>query len=125
MANKEKTCGSLFDLAYLVKSEIQVREIFFKYAEKLGFKVVESRSRFPDYVLEGKSGIRYTAEAEYDLANFVYHNHNPREVDFIVFWEDSLKEIPEWYAEKYGLSIMLGALINLKKTIDKMARKGG
>jgi len=105
-----------------VKSEINVRELFFKYAEKLGFKIIESRNRFPDYVLEGKSGCRYRAEVEYDLANFVRHKHDPRAVDFIIFWEDSLKEIPEQYFNRYAVDggFWLGALINLKHELKKL-----
>jgi len=107
-------------IAEKVKSEIQVRELFFKHAEKLGFKVVESRNRFPDYILEGKSGQKYKAEAEYDLANFVKHGHDPRKVDFIIFWKDTLRKIPESYVEKYGREIFLGALINLQEELCKI-----
>jgi len=103
-----------------VKSEIQVRELFFKYAEKLGFTIIESRTRFPDYILKGKSGNIYRAEVEYDLANFVRHNHDPRRVDFIIFWEDSLRELPESYVNRYGCPLWLGSLINLKKELTKL-----
>jgi hypothetical protein len=36
-----------------VKYEFQLRELFFKHIEKLDFRVAESRSRLPDYILEG------------------------------------------------------------------------
>lgn len=108
-----------------ISSELQVRELFFKYAEKLGFRVVVSQSRFPDYILEGKSGFRYKAEAEYNLADFIHHDHDPHKVDFIIFWKDTLQTIPRWYAKKYGGEVWLGGLIDLKKELAELRIQNG
>ena len=113
--------SSLFNLAESIKvtSEIQVRELFFKYAKKLGFKIVESRKRFPDYVLQGRSGILYNAEVEFDLANFVRHQHDWRQVDFVICWNDTLEEIPQEYAQKTHGEVWI-PFFNLKEELEKL-----
>ena len=44
------------------KMEIGVRELFAQRASRLGYRIIESRARFPDYVLE-QDGRRLFAEA--------------------------------------------------------------
>ena len=102
-----------------VTSEIQVRELFFKYAEKLGFKVVKSRKRFPDYVLQGRSGTRYNAEVEFDLANFVKHQHDWREVAFVICWKDTLEQVSREYARETHGEVWI-PVFNLKKELESL-----
>ena len=99
-----------------VKYEIQVREIFYKYVEQFGFKIIQSRQSFPDYLLEGKSGLKYWAEAEYDLANFIAHVHDPMKVNFIIFWKDSLIKVPQWYRRKYD-TFLFEILVDLPEEL--------
>ena len=104
-----------------VKTEIQVRELFFKYCEQLGWKVIQSQSRFPDYIIEGQSGNYYKAEVEYDFQNFIKHGHDSHKTDFIICWVDTCNKIPKEYFKKFGKDdfLIFPSTILLKEELEK------
>ena len=78
---------------FVPKMEIAVREMFAQRASRLGYRIVESRAAFPDYVLE-RSGRRIFAEAEYRTSDFLRHRHDIGRCDLIVVWEHNLPYMP-------------------------------
>lgn len=79
--------------SFVPKMEIGVRELFAQRASRLGYRIIESRATFPDYVLE-QDGRRLFAEAELRTADFLRHRHDPSRCDLIVVWEHDLPFMP-------------------------------
>jgi len=79
--------------SFVPKMEIGVRELFAQRASRLGYRIIESRARFPDYVLE-QDGQRLFAEAELRTSDFLRHRHEMARCDLIVVWEHDLPFIP-------------------------------
>ena len=78
--------------------------VFFASAEQAGWTTVEIGTAFPDAILE-KDGETWRTEFEYKARNFVLHNHDARECDLIICWENDFPESaipiielsnPEW-----------------------------
>jgi len=72
-------------------NEISTREYFAVHAERLGLKILESRSKFPDYLLEDHRLLRHngqiTAEAEFKSSNYILHEHDLDGCDLVICWE--------------------------------------
>lgn len=81
------------EMTFVPKSELNVREIFAQRAERLGYRIVESRAAFPDYLLEHE-GDRIFAEAEFRTSNFLRHRHDLARCDLIIVWEHDLPSMP-------------------------------
>lgn len=81
------------ETTFVPKSELNVREIFAQRAERLGYRIVESRAAFPDYLLEHE-GDRIFAEAEFRTSNFLRHRHDLARCDLIIVWEHDLPSMP-------------------------------
>jgi len=79
--------------SFVPKMEIGVRELFAQRASRLGYRIIESRARFPDYVLE-QDGRRLFAEAELRTSDFLRHRHEMARCDLIVVWEHDLPFMP-------------------------------
>jgi hypothetical protein len=77
------------EATFVPRSELNVREVFAQRAERLGFRIVESRAAFPDYVLEHR-GRRIFAEAEFRTSNFLRHRHDAARCDLIIVWRHDL-----------------------------------
>jgi hypothetical protein len=75
------------------KNEINVRELFAQRAARLGYRILESRSAFPDYVLE-RDGQKLFAEAEYRTSDFLRHRHDLGRCDLILVWEHDVSYMP-------------------------------
>ena len=69
------------------KSEVGVIVLFAQQAYCAGFEIVEIGSAFPDAIVR-KDGIDYRAEFEFLASNFRAHNHDCRECDLIICWEN-------------------------------------
>ena len=68
-------------------NEISLREYFAVHSKEFGYKIVESQTGFPDWVLEDIStGKRLRVEAEYESHNFISHGHDINGCDLIVCW---------------------------------------
>jgi hypothetical protein len=78
---------------FIPKNEISVRELFAQRAARLGYRILESRAAFPDYVLE-RDGERLFAEAEYRTSDFLRHRHDLSRCDLILVWEHDLPYMP-------------------------------
>ena len=74
---------------FVPRNEISVRELFAQRAARLGYRILESRAAFPDYILE-RDGQRLFAEAEYRTSDFLRHRHDPGRCDLILVWEHDL-----------------------------------
>lgn len=75
------------------KSEISLRELFAQQAASLGYRILESRAAFPDYVLE-RDGERIFAEAEFRTSDFLRHRHDLGRCDLILVWEHDVSYMP-------------------------------
>lgn len=90
--------------SFVPKLEISVRELFAQEAARLGYRIVESRASFPDYVLE-RSGKKLFAEAEYRSSDFLRHHHDFARCDLLIVWEHDLPYLPVPVLELQSLSI--------------------
>ncbi len=81
------------EMTFVPRSELNVREVFAQRAERLGYRIVESRAAFPDYLLEHE-GDRIFAEAEFRTSNFHRHRHDLARCDLIIVWEHDLPSMP-------------------------------
>ena len=79
--------------SFVPKTELSVREVFAQRARRLGYRIIESRIAFPDYLLE-RDGERLFAEAEFRTSNFLRHRHDPAGCDLIVVWDHDLPAMP-------------------------------
>ncbi len=72
------------------QSERELRQLFDAMASSLGFRVLKSQERFPDYpvVLDLRWGHLVSIEAELRGCNFGKHGHPPT-CDYIVCWDAS------------------------------------
>jgi len=77
------------------RPEIAVREAFAKYHKELGYpKILISRDRFPDYLLEGVQGKKIRAEVKvYSESAKAYENLD-QECDLVICWYDNWDECP-------------------------------
>jgi hypothetical protein len=75
------------------KNEINVRELFAQRAARLGYRILESRAAFPDYILE-RDGQKLFAEAEYRTTDFLRHRHDLGGCDLILVWEHDVAYMP-------------------------------
>ena len=80
-------------LAFLPKNELNVREVFAQRAARLGYRIIESRAAFPDYIL-GLGRRRLLAEAEFRTSDFLRHRHDLTRCDLIIVWEHDLSYMP-------------------------------
>ena len=78
---------------YEPRSEISLRELFAQQASSLGYRILESRAAFPDYVLE-RDGDRLFAEAELRTSDFLRHRHDLGRCDLILVWEHDVPHMP-------------------------------
>jgi hypothetical protein len=80
-------------IAFIPRNELNVREIFAERAARLGYRILESRIPFPDYIL-GVGSRRVLAEAEFKTSDFLRHKHDISRCDLIVVWEHDLPYMP-------------------------------
>jgi len=80
-------------IAFIPKNELNVREIFAERAARLGYRILESRIPFPDYIL-GFGSQRILAEAEFKTSDFLRHKHDLTRCDLIVVWKHDLPYMP-------------------------------
>lgn len=80
-------------IAFTPRNEMHVREVFAERAARLGYRILESRVAFPDYIL-GAGRRRVLAEAEFKTSDFLRHRHDIGRCDLIVVWEHDLTYMP-------------------------------
>jgi hypothetical protein len=80
-------------IAFIPRNELNVREVFAERAARLGYRILESRIPFPDYIL-GFGSQRILAEAEFKTSDFLRHKHDLTRCDLIVVWEHDLPYMP-------------------------------
>jgi len=67
--------------------------LFAQICNASGWEVIEIGAAFPDAILR-KDGEIWRAEFEYQSSNFLYHQHDCRECDIIICWENDRTDIP-------------------------------
>jgi len=72
---------------------MNVREVFAQRASRLGYRILESRIAFPDYIL-GAGRRRILAEAEFKTSDFLRHRHYIGRCDLIIVWDHDLIYMP-------------------------------
>jgi len=72
-------------------NEMQAREWFAAHIAEFEYSIVESGSRFPDYVLEDENGKRHLVEVELESMSFLLHRHDPGGCDFVLCWLHNAK----------------------------------
>ena len=123
---------------FYVVNEAHVAFVFSKYHDKLGFpKIMDIGTAFPDCIAINKDGKECVIEFEYKSRNFVYHNHDIKNIPVIDWLQiirlSSLKnpifeliENEEKYAEvieKWHPSTLITfMLINEMKSIIRQRR---
>lgn len=75
------------------RNELGVIALFALQAEKNGFEIVDIRSAFPDALIR-KEKTMYRVEFEFEAARFIYHQHDVRECDLVICWENNLPDFP-------------------------------
>jgi hypothetical protein len=80
-------------IAFEPRNELNVREIFAERAARLGYRIIESRTAFPDYILT-RDGDRLLVEAEFHTSDFLRHRHDIGRCDMIIVWEHDLPYMP-------------------------------
>lgn len=74
------------------ENEQAVRDLFAKIAYQLGYKILNSTTRFPDYTLEKENEI-IKAEAEFKSSGIQDHYYGEEDCDLTICWLHNL-EIP-------------------------------
>lgn len=114
--------GTLINFRGLVYSPINEQGVVFLFGrilEDLNLYIEEIRIKYPDCVARrytGKGWERIYIEFEYQASNFIQHNHDPKECNVIVCWENDLST-----DEKKKLSGI--EIIELKTLIEEMDNK--
>jgi hypothetical protein len=90
-ASTNKRAGDA--IAFVPKNELNVREVFAIRADDLGYRILESRAAFPDYIL-GQGRRRVLAEAEFKTSDFLRHRHDIGRCDLIIVWEHDMPYMP-------------------------------
>jgi len=88
---------SLPPLLFEPRYEAEALVLFAKYHDKLGFPYVLrlSPSEYPDAILIDEDRNVVRAEFEVRASDFRVHKHDPSKVDYVICWEDDLKEDDE------------------------------
>jgi len=86
----KKILEEKFNMRNIPAYEQEVIFIFSKIHKELGFPcIIELRSKFPDCIVTDSSGKEKKIEFEYFSSDF---NHDPKECDYIVCWENNLSK---------------------------------
>ena len=92
--------------------ELGVVCLFFKHHEKLGFPyIVRVSDRFPDVTAIDENGEFVKIELEYRASDFIAHGHPPDDCDYVVCWENDLKEVSEEFPRIISLSDEVSKLV--------------
>jgi len=66
-------------------NEMQTREWLAAHLDDFGIDILKSQTAFPDCVIS-RGGKVLNVEIEYASENFIAHDHNPAECDFVICW---------------------------------------
>ena len=83
------------EVSFPIDTEMAVRTVFDKFHEKLGYpKILESREKFPDYILEDRRGRIVRAEAKHYASGAKRYKKLAEKCDLIICWYDDWGECP-------------------------------
>mgnify|MGYP001618212905 CR=1 FL=1 len=122
MTKEESIVGELINFRGLVYSPVNEQGVVFLFGrilEDLNMYIEEVRTKYPDCIARrytGKGWEKVYIEFEYLSSNFIQHEHDPKECDVIVCWEDDLEEKDKKKLE--GIEI-----IELKSRIKEFENK--
>jgi len=93
-----------YGLLFEPQTEQEVVYLFSQLHRKLGFPyIVQFQKDFPDAVVLDTNREIKKIEIEKIASDFVNHGHPAEDCDFIVCWENDLKEIPEKFPKIISL----------------------
>ncbi|RLI06929.1 hypothetical protein DRO32_04765 [Candidatus Bathyarchaeota archaeon] len=115
-------------IGFGVLSETNVREVFARFQEEFGYRIIESKTKFPDYILEDKDGNRVRAEVEFRASDFKKHGHSTEDCDLIICWYNDWPDCPIKILELcrfieqpyWDVSLSRGELSELPEIISKI-----
>ena len=96
MPKEDSIVGELINFRGLVYSPINEQGVVFLFGrllEDLNMYIEEVRIKYPDCIARRYTGTGWKKvyiEFEYMSSNFLLHEHNPKDCDIIVCWEDNL-----------------------------------
>jgi hypothetical protein len=109
MKSEEPVLGQMMTVEFWPTLEISVREWFAANANILGWCILKSQERFPDYILRVVSeenlppfvpyriGGTYRCEAEFASGNFIKDKHPFSGCDFVLCWNHNCRlPLPVW-----------------------------
>lgn len=75
-----------------VRHPVQVRELFIRIYDQLGFRILRSDESFPNYVLsfDNKQSVR--AHVVVDSADFINGQYPCDECDLVICWQNTLSD---------------------------------
>lgn len=117
MKKDKSLVGSLINFRGLVYSPVNEQGVVFLFGrvlDDLNMYIEEVRTKYPDCIARrytGRGWERAYVEFEFVSSHFIDHQHDPKECDIIVCWEDDLT------AEKKK-KILGIEIIELKSIID-------
>lgn len=100
MPTEESIVGDLINfrgLVYAPLNENGVIYLFGKVTEDLHMYIEEIKPGFPDCIARrftGKGWERIRVEFEFKSSNFKTHDHDPKECDMVICWENDWKDCP-------------------------------
>jgi hypothetical protein len=93
-----------YGLLFEPQTEQEVVYLFSQLHRKLDFPyIVQFQTDFPDVTVLGVNRQLKKIEIEKVVSDFIAHGHSPEDCDFIVCWENDLKEIPEKFPKIISL----------------------
>ncbi len=122
MPKEESIVGSIINFRGLVYSPVNEQGVVFLFGrvlEDLNMYIEEVRTKYPDCIARrytGKGWEKTYVEFEFLSSNFITHEHEPKECDVIICWEDDLTE-----AQKKQLAGI--EIIELKSRIKEFESK--
>jgi hypothetical protein len=93
-----------YGLLFEPRTEQEVVYLFSQLHRKLGFPyIVQFQETFPDVIVLDANRQLKKIEIEKLASDFEKHGHSPENCDFIICWENDLKEIPEKFPKIISL----------------------
>jgi hypothetical protein len=124
-AKKRRRFGEKLNYRSLSCAPINENGVIYLFGvlqDVIDYKIESIQAGFPDCIARRCIGNgrweEVRIEFEFQSLNFVYHKHDPNEVDIIVCWEHNWKDCPE-HIEVLELSSMIGKIEEIKEEIKE------
>lgn len=113
-ARKESKPLSKIGLLFSPRYEQEIVYLFSNFHKELGFPYIQSiQTSFPDVHAINSNRKNVRIELEVFSSDFLAHNHNKNECDYIVCWENDIVDIPEAFPEIIPLKDFIEEFLNI------------